>query len=115
MKKFLEILKIELKELEDNLEFFGELHRQREKSGEITSYVFRENMNLIQNEIAGLENLINSVDKLLPDTYSSFEEMVEDLDKRIKEKIHHSNYAEAVYLLVKRKFDKVHRYVQDET
>ena len=50
MKKFLEILKIELSDLEEELQFFGELHKSREKSGEITTYVFRENMNLFKTK-----------------------------------------------------------------
>jgi len=115
MKKFLEILKIELSDLEEELQFFGELHKSREKSGEITTYVFRENMNLIQNEIAGLQRVIKSVDSLVSTQYKSFGEMVEDLDRKIQAKIKESNYADAVYELVKRKIDKVHNYITEET
>ncbi len=114
MKKFLKILKIELEELENELIMFGELHKQREKSGEITTYVFRENMNLIKNEISGIREIVKSVDALVSTRYHSFEEMVEDLDRKIKGKIEESDYAEAAYELVKRKLQKVHTYMRNE-
>lgn len=115
MKKFLKILKVELEELENELVMFGEMHKQREQSGEITTYVFRENMNLIKNEISGLQEIIRSVDGLVSTRYKSFEEMVEDLYRKIKERIRESEHAEATYELVKQKLDKVHKYVREET
>jgi hypothetical protein len=115
MKKFLQILKVELEELEDELIMFGEMHQQRERSGEITTYVFRENMNLIKNEISGLQEILRSVDSFVPARYRSFEEMVEDLDRKIKERLRESEHADAAYELVKRKLQKVHRYIRDET
>ena len=115
MRKFLKILKIELEELEDELKLVGELNREREKCGEITPYVFIENINLIQREISGLDTVIASVDNLVSTKYENFEEMLTDLDTKIKQKIKESDYADAVYVLVKRKFDKVHTYLTDET
>lgn len=115
MKKFLKILKVELEELEDELLLFGEIHKQREQSGEITSYVFRENMNLIKDEISGLQEIIRSVDGLVSTKYRSFEEMVEDLDAKIKQKLQESKHEQASYELVKRKIQKVHQYIRDET
>ena len=115
MKKFLQILKIELGDIGKELKFLAKIHKIREKSGEITTYVFRENMNLIQNEISGLQSVIKSVDNLVSSQYKSFEEMVEDLDRKIQAKIKESNYADAVYELVKRKIDKVHSYITAET
>lgn len=114
MKKFLKVLKIELEELEDELIMFGELHKQREQTGEITTYVFRENMNVIRNEISGLREIVKSVDGLVSTRYQSFEEMVEDLDRKIKTKIKESSYGEAAYELVKRKLQKVHTYIRNE-
>ena len=115
MRKFLKIFKVELEELEDELIMFGEMHKQREQSGEITTYVFRENMNLIKNEISGLQEIIRSVDGLVPTKYKSFEEMIEDLDRKIKERLRESEHADASYELVRRKLKKVHTYIREET
>ena len=41
--------------------------------------------------------------------------MVEDLDRKIQAQIKESNYADAVYELVKRKIEKVHNYITAET
>jgi len=115
MKMFLKIFKVELEELEEDLVFFGELHKQREESGEITPYVYLENTNLIKNEISGIREIVRTVDDLVSTQYSSFEEMVNDLDSKIKKRITESDYAAATYEFIKRKLQKVHKYIMSET
>lgn len=115
MKKFLQVFKAELEELEDDLAFFGELYKKREESGEITPYVYLENTNLIKNEISGIQEIVRSVDDLVSTQYTDFEEMVEDLDSKIKKRIKESDYAAATYEFIKRKLQKVHKYIMSET
>ncbi len=116
-KKFIRILKIELEESEQDLRFLEDLHKQREEAGEITQYVFRENMNLLKNEISSVREILGSVDDMIEnrDAYDSFTEMVDALKRKVKDKVDRSTNAQAVYDIVSRKIDKVLKYVQDES
>jgi hypothetical protein len=116
-KKFIQILKIELEESEQDLHFLEDLHKQREEAGEITQYVFRENMNLLKNEISSVREILYSVDDMIEnrDDYDSFVEMVDALKRKVKDKVDRSTNAEAVYDIVSRKIDKVLKYVQEES
>ena len=51
-------MKAELEELKEDLETFGELYKQREEKGEITPYVYRENMNTNEVPKARYELLV---------------------------------------------------------
>lgn len=116
-KKFIKILKIELEESEQDLRFLEDLHKQREEAGEITQYVFRENMNLLKNEISSVGEILSSVDDMIEDrdAYDSFTELVDGLKRKIQTKVDRSNNAQAVYEIVSRKIDKVLRYIQEES
>lgn len=116
LQKFLQILKIELKESEQELHFLEDLHKKREETGEITEYVFRENMNLIKNEISSVEQILSSIDDIakLSEGSAGFNETAENLKRKIQERLKHKNHGEAVYEIVSRKIDKVLRYVQGD-
>ena len=116
-QKFIRILKIELEESEQDLRFLEDLHKQREEAGEITQYVFRENMNLLKNEISSVREILYSVDDMIEnqDAYDSFTEMVDALKRKVKDTVDRSTNAQAVYDIVSRKIDKVLGYVQDQS
>lgn len=114
MEKFLKILRIEIQDIENDLETLVKLHQTREQKGEITQYVYRVNMSQLMNEINGIRALLKSFDTLSTQNYSSCKEMIMDIDAKIKDYLKDFHYGEALYRFVKRKIDKVAYYLREE-
>jgi hypothetical protein len=107
LHRFIGILKIELEDLEEDINDLLELCQQRKNSKEITNYVYLENKSLLLNEIAGIKNLINDLSSLDTGSFASQEEMFQEIDRMIHSRTREFAYPEAVYSLVKRRLDKV--------
>ncbi len=111
LAKYLKVLRIELEDLEADLEVMKDLYDRREAQEEITEYVFLENVSLLKSEIAGVESLIKSIDDIPIEQFSNLDEFVDYVDGLFRERTEHSGYPESVYALVKRKLSKVSRYI----
>ncbi len=111
LEKLLKVFKIELEDLESDIALLEETYNKREKKGEITHYVFMENIGLLKSEIAGISAMLRSVDCLNIDVCSSLEDLRDAIDKFIRKKTEELNLPPAVYELVKRKLMKVYSYV----
>ena len=111
LQKFLNILKIELLDLEEDISILEELYRQREKNREITSYVLMENIIVIQQELRGIHSLVDSMAGISPEVYSDLDDLVADLDNRFKEQLADRQIPAAMMDLLKRKLEKVKEYV----
>ena len=110
IRKFLEILRIELEDLIFDLEFNETVLAKRLKEHEITEYVFLENISLLKREILGIEK----IKRMLND--SSVEvETIEDLKELVENYFHDeiksAGLPNVVFLLVNRKLDKVVKYM----
>ena len=114
MKKFLKILRIELEDIENDISMLVNLHLEREKKKEITHYVCRENLALLNREISDLHIVLRYFDSLSLEAFDSLEQMIEEVDKRIKAKTEEMQFDEVVYNLIKRKIEKVKMYVHNE-
>ena len=110
-KKYLDILKIEIHDLTDDIGLLVDEYRKRKEKDEITNYVFLENLAVLHNEMQGVDNLVEILSDVDPDTYTDLDEMVIDIKKRMRDRIRTSNLAEALYMLVSRKVDKVATYI----
>ena len=113
ISKFLQVFRIELEDLEEDLKVLSTMYNEREQKGEITQYVLLENNALIMNEISGVESILQSLSGVSPVQYASLEEMVVDIDRQFRDKTEHAGFPDVVYELVKRKLDKVLKYVTD--
>lgn len=109
--KYLKVLKIELEDLEEDLKLLNDVYSQQEKRDEITDYVFLENVSLVQSEISGIEHIIQSLDDITIEGFSSFDDFVEYIDANFRKQTQYSGFPEAVYVLVKRKLQKVSHYI----
>ena len=114
IKKYTRILRIELEDLEEDLLMMAEIYHQRELKREITDYVFLENLSLLQSEIAGIDNIINSLDKINSDDFPSIQNFAEHISKQFKKKIEDAGFPDSVFELVNRKLIKVSRYILSE-
>ncbi|MBN1686170.1 MAG: hypothetical protein JW852_05920 [Spirochaetales bacterium] len=114
IRKYTKILRIELEDLQEDLLMMAEIYHQRELKREITDYVFLENLSLLQSEIAGIDNIINSLQDINPDEFSSIEEFAGFISEQFKKKTLDAGFPESVFALVNRKLVKVSRYILSE-
>lgn len=112
LEKYIKILKIELEDLHKDIEMYMERVESEKKCGEITNYVFMENLALIKNEIIGLDIINGYLDKLDLSEFSSIDKLAnrikEDLTKKLKE----DGIAHALNIYLERKIDKVSEYLK---
>ena len=114
-QKFLDILKVELNDLETDLDLLVDEYKKRKKNNEITDYVFLENLAVLKREMYGIDNLIEAVDSVKSDTFSNLDDMAEEIKKRIAETIAHHDLSEALLSLSERKMKKAQRYCEELT
>ena len=111
VKKYIKIIEIEFEEAIEYLEYLLEVHRFREGKGEITHYVYLENVTVLTNELSGIKNILKIVRSLKADDFQDLEFLILYLEKRVVESIKHFDYPEAVHIMCRRKLEKVNRFV----
>ena len=110
--RYLDICKIEIKDLTDDIGLLVEEYKRRKEKNEITNYVFLENLAVLHNQMQGVDSLVETLNTLAPENYDDLDQMVRDVKKRIRDKIKKSDFNEALYLLVSRKLEKVAAYIK---
>ena len=111
IEKYTKILKIELEDLEKDLLMMAEIYHQRELKKEITDYVFLENLSLLQSEIAGIDNIIESLEEIDPKDFTTIEQFAVFIAEEFRKKTEAAGFPESVFALVERKLKKVTRYL----
>ena len=114
LEKYLKVLRIELEDIETDLEMMAEVYNQREKRGEITDYVFLENVSVLKSEISSIDSIISRIEDEHSEEFQDLGAFVEHLDSIFRERTEHASYPQGVYDLVKRKLTKVQRYIESE-
>ena len=112
LHRFIGILRIELEDLEEDINDLLELCQKRKNHDEITTYVYLENKSLLLNEIAGIKSLINSLGDLDTGRFPCQEVMFQEIDRLIRSRTRDCAFPEAVYGLVKRRLDKVIQFLK---
>ncbi len=111
LNKFISIFRIELEDLREDINDLIELLEKRKDCQEITNYVYMENKGVLLNEIASVEELVDSISTIDAYQYESVEEMIADVHQMIDTRIKERDFPGVVRDLVQRKFDKVRKYV----
>ncbi|WP_319561175.1 hypothetical protein [Marispirochaeta sp.] len=109
--KFLRILKVELEDLEEDINTLAGLTDKRRQDRAITEYVHMENISLLKQEFAGIKKIVDELDNVELVEQETFTDFIARLKQRTQEIIHNSAYPDAVYLFVERKIDKVADYI----
>jgi hypothetical protein len=113
LHKLLGLLRVELEDLEGDVADLLEICQRRKDNREITNYVYLENKGLLLREIAGIKGLVQGLDELDPGKFSNRQEMFREIDRRILEKTRAGDYPQSVYSLVKRRLDRIVKYLGD--
>ena len=109
--KYLEILKVGMQDVAEDIKLLVGDYETRRKAGEITNYVLLENLALLTHEIHGVESFLALVEEIQPDQYSSLDEMIADIDTKVGELIEHVGHDPVLYQIVRRKLTKLAVYV----
>ena len=112
LNKFISIFRIELQDLEEDINDLIEILEKRKDSQEITNYVYMGNKGVLLNEIACVEELLDSISTIDAYQYDSVEAMIADVRKILDQRIRDCDFPKVVNDLVQRKFDKVCKYVR---
>ena len=108
---FLRILKVEMDDLEKDIELLIQEYTQKHDNDQMTNYVFNENLALLQRELFGLKGFREEIAAMEPGEEKSLEELREHLDNRLKERVLEKGLPNAILLLMERKIGKVVDYI----
>jgi len=114
LNRFLDILTLEIEDLENDILDLVQLAKDRLERHEITNYVFLANKGVLLNQLACLKTLMGTLRSLDTRGYADVKQLVADVERRMRDCLASSEYPEAVFSLVKRRIDKVYRYLTQE-
>lgn len=111
LNKFISIFRLELEDLQEDINDLIKILEKRKDSQEITNYVYMENKGVLLNEIVSVQEILDSIRTIDACKYESVEDMITDVHQMIDMRIQEHDFPEVVRDLVQRKFDKVCTYV----
>jgi hypothetical protein len=111
LNKFIDIFRVELKDLEEDINDLLEILEQRKVSHEITNYVYMENKGVLLNEISCVHELLDQLSAIDAYRYESVEAMIGDIREMLDRRIEECSFPDAVHNLVQRRLEKVCTYV----
>lgn len=111
-KMYVQILKIEMEDLKEDINTLTRECRERKERDEISSYVYMENLAVLNHEILDIESISEELDKLDLGQFADLDALIHHLVTKIEQELAEHNVMEAVCDLVKRKMRKVGEYVR---
>jgi len=112
-RKYLKLLAIELEDLQRDVALLMKETEERMQRGEISHYVCFENMAVMRNEVLDIESVAELLGEFRPDDYPDLDALVADLQRRFRERLQEFGFPEAAMSLIRRKLDKVARYIRE--
>jgi len=111
---FLRILLIELEDLESDIELLIEKYGKDHKEEKISNYVFKENIALAYNELFGVEGLYGQVKEFRAEEFKSIDDVALKIDEILDFSCSKKGYIRSICILVRRKIEKVRKYVEGD-
>jgi hypothetical protein len=113
-RKYLEILRIEVDDLAGDITALEDHTRERRARDEITDYVLKENVALLERESHGIAAVRACLASVQPGDYGSLDALIRGLEQRLDECIRAGAFDPVVRALVAPKLAKVARYVRGD-
>ena len=113
-KKYLRILKIEFEDLREDIETVMANCTSQMEREEISRYVFLENMALFKTEILEIDKVARMLDDFNVEEYDTLDELIDDVEKRLRQRLKELGLPEAPMAMLRRKLEKVARYVRGD-
>ena len=111
LNKFISIFRIELEDLEEDINDLLEILEKRRDTQEITNYVYMGNKGVLLNEISSVRELLDQLSAIDAYQYESVEAVIAAVKEILDERIRDRSFPDAVHHLVQRKLEKVCTYV----
>jgi len=113
-RHFLRLFRVELDDLVDEMKLLVDRMESRYASGEISEYVHLENLALYRREIDAFAKFAGIVDGIDPSLYKCTSDIEADLLARSRDYVSRLEDPEAVYILLKRKIEKVGKFISSD-
>jgi hypothetical protein len=113
IKNYLKILQLEIEDLRADIHLLIETAEKKKQRGEITNYVFLENMALFRNELLGLKIFEKLLEEVQTHDYQHLDSLMEFLKTSFREKTRRCGIARAICIAIDRKMLKVAKYVTE--
>ena len=111
-RNYIKILKLELEDLEIDIEKLIENCEEACKTSDLSANVFLENLALFKNELLAVNIFEKMLDTLDIEQFASLDELVQFIKKSFEEKVRVLGLAKAINRYVERKLIKVAEYVR---
>lgn len=112
-QRFVQIMQIELDDLKDDIEHLIEQEEQEKDSGKITKYVYLENLVVLKNELLGIGDFSKLLSEIDCESATPLDEVINAIENSFHSLMKKCGIAPALEPLIKRKIDKVRKYVTD--
>ena len=112
-KRFLEIIRIELEDLHDDIGLMMEHCDKIFHKHQITEIGYFGNLAVLKGELRGIGLFAKILDSCDPSEYETLESLADALEGKLLEQIKKYCMPPAVDLLVRRKIDKAIKYVTE--
>ena len=109
---FIKIFQLELEDLKCDIQLLIEKYTQDHDKDKITNYVFKENVALMHNEIFGIDGLYKQAKLFDPLQFKSIDDVVKAIDDWLEMLCKQNNQVKSINILVKRKIEKIRRYIE---
>jgi hypothetical protein len=109
---FIKILLIELDDLDQDIELLIREYEEKHNKAEISEYVFHENLALMKREFFGVKGFRHTLKTLAAEQYATLNDLHQAVDQLLQETIREKGLPNSILLLVRRKMEKVLRYIE---
>lgn len=110
-KKYVQILRLELEDLEIDIQKLIEHCEQTSKTSTLRANVFLENLALFNNELLAVDIFEKMLDKIDVDKFETLDDLVQHIKSGFEQKVNALGLARAITRMVNRKLEKVADYV----
>lgn len=109
---FNEVLKAELDDLLEDILIVEKRSEERYKNAQISNYVYHANESILYKEAESVKMFLKIIDETEISRYKSIESLVVYYDSCARDLVTRFEEPELVYGFLKRKLDKVTKYLQ---
>lgn len=111
-KRFVQILKVELEDLHDDIEALAEHCTELRKAHELTEIGYWGNLGVLKNELRGVGVFAQILDNADTEQFDTVEALAADLEEKLLAEIKKYGMVPAIDVLIRRKIDKVISFVE---
>lgn len=113
-RHFARLFMVELEDLIEDIRLLIDRTEKRFENGEITPYVHMENKAFLQREVDAIEKFMGLVDGIDLSIYKGTSDIEAAFLEKSRDYVSRLEDPEAVYVLLKRKLEKVRKFISPD-